>query len=138
MISKNEKGKDRQFDENELMKLWNIRVLVSIGFTLDEVKEIMGGKDLNKIIEDKLKELRYKYRDLKGKINFLNILKMTGKIPHCFDVVTNEFEKIYDLGLTQYASPFDKESDIWNVLEMLILLHHVGESKNQSERLRKQ
>ena len=50
VILKNEEGKDREFDEEGLRQLWNIKVLVSLGFSLDEVKEIMN--------EGNLKELR--------------------------------------------------------------------------------
>ena len=37
VISKNENGKDREFDENDLIQLWNIRVMVSLGFSLNDV-----------------------------------------------------------------------------------------------------
>lgn len=132
VISKNEEGKDREFGEDELIQLWNIRVLVSLGFTLDEVKEILDGNDLNAITEKKLKQLHEECRDLTGKINFLNIVKMTGKIPYCFDSITSDFVSVYDLGLVQYASPFDKENDTWKILEMLVLLHKFGKTQSQT------
>lgn len=131
VILKNEKGRDREFDESELIQLWNIRVLVSMGFTLDEVKEIIYGNDLDTIIENKLVKLQNDYRDLKGKINFLNSMKITGEIPRCFSSINSDFEKIYNLGLIQYASPFEKEKDIWMVLEMLVLLHKLSTTENQ-------
>ena len=46
VISKNEEGKDREFDEEGLRQLWDIRMLVSLGFSLDEVKEILSEGNL--------------------------------------------------------------------------------------------
>lgn len=37
VILRNEKGKDREFDEDDLIQLWNIRVMVSLGFSLNDV-----------------------------------------------------------------------------------------------------
>ena len=52
VILKNEEGKDREFDEEGLRQLWNIKVLVSLGFSLDEVKEIMNEGNLIKIVKE--------------------------------------------------------------------------------------
>ena len=76
VISKNENGKDREFDENDLIQLWNIRVMVSLGFSLDDVKEILSGSNLRKVSEKRLRVLKEEYRDLQGKINFLNVVKI--------------------------------------------------------------
>lgn len=50
VILRNEKGKDREFDEDDLIQLWNIRVMVSLGFSLDDVKEVLYGSNLREII----------------------------------------------------------------------------------------
>ena len=55
VISKNENGKDREFDETDLIQLWNIRVMVSLGFSLDDVKEILSGSNLRKVSEKRSK-----------------------------------------------------------------------------------
>lgn len=132
VISKNENGKDREFDENDLNQLWNIRVMVSLGFSLDEVKEIMCGSNLREVSEKRLRALNEEYRDLQGKINFLNVVKTTGEIPSCFKRSTNNFEEIYNLGLMQYVSPFERAKDIWSLMDMLQLLHKLCETKDET------
>lgn len=132
VISKNENGKDREFDENDLNQLWNIRVMVSLGFSLDDVKEILSGSNLRKVSEKRLRALNEKYRDLQGKINFLNVVKTTGEIPSCFKRSTNNFEEIYNLGLMQYVSPFERAKDIWALMDMLQLLHKLCETKDET------
>lgn len=79
VISKNEEGKDREFDEEGLRQLWDIRMLVSLGFSLDDVKEVLCGSNLREVSEKRLRALNEEYRDLQGKINFLNVVKTTGK-----------------------------------------------------------
>lgn len=132
VISKNENGKDREFDENDLNQLWNIRVMVSLGFSLDEVKEIMCGSNLREVSEKRLRALNEEYRDLQGKINFLNVVKTTGEIPSCFKRSTNNFEEIYNLGLVQYVSPFERAKDIWALMDMLQHLHKLCETKDET------
>ena len=69
VISKNEEGKDREFDEEGLRQLWDIRVVVSLGFSLDEVKEIMSEGNLKELSQKKLGELDKKCVDLQSKID---------------------------------------------------------------------
>lgn len=54
VISKNEEGKDREFDEEGLRQLWDIRMLVRLGFSLDEVKEILSEGNLKELSQRKL------------------------------------------------------------------------------------
>ena len=131
VISKNENGKNREFDEADLIQLWNIRVMVSLGFSLDEVKEIMCGSNLRRVSEKRLKILKEECRDLQGKINLLNVVKTTGEIPSCFKRSTNHFEEIYNLALMQYVSPFERAKDIWSLIDMLQLLHKLCETNDK-------
>ena len=132
VISKNENGRDREFDEDDLIQLWNIRVMVSLGFSLDEVKEIMCGSNLRRVSEKRLRMLKEECRDLQGKINFLNVVRVTGEIPSCFKWSTNRFEEIYNLALMQYVSPFERAKDIWSLMDMLQLLHKFCETKDET------
>lgn len=93
VILKNEEGKDREFDEEGLRQLWNIKVLVSLGFSLDEVKEIMNEGNLKELSQRKLGELDKKYVDLQSKIDLLNRVCITGKLLCCLEDVINEFGK---------------------------------------------
>lgn len=131
VILRNEKGKDREFDEDDLIQLWNIRVMVSLGFSLDDVKEILSGSNLRKVSEKRLRVLKEEYRDLQGKINFLNVVKITGEMPSCFKVSANNFEEIYNLGLIQYVSPFERAKDIWALMDMLQLLEKLCDTSDK-------
>lgn len=131
VISKNENGKDREFDENDLIQLWNIRVMVSLGFSLNDVKEVLCGSNLREVSEKRLRALNEEYRDLQGKINFLNVVKITGEMSSCFKMSANNFEEIYNLGLIQYVSPFERAKDIWALMDMLQLLEKLCDTSDK-------
>lgn len=84
VISKNEEG---------LRQLWNIRMLVSLGFSLGEVKEIMSEGNLKELSQRKLGELDKKCEDLQSKKDLLNIVQITGELPCCLEDVIDEFGK---------------------------------------------
>ena len=93
VISKNEEGKDREFDEEGLRQLWDIRMLVRLGFSLDEVKEILSEGNLKELSQRKLGELDKKCEDLQSKKDLLNIVQITGELPCCLEDVIDEFGK---------------------------------------------
>ena len=93
VISKNKEGKDREFDEEGLRQLWNIRALVSLGFSLDEVKEIMNEGNLKELSQRKLGELDKKCVDLQSKIDVLSTVQTTGELPCCLEDVIDDFGK---------------------------------------------
>ena len=93
VISKNEEGKDREFDEEGLRQLWDIRMLVSLGFSLDEVKEILSEGNLKELSQRKLGELDKKCEDLQSKKDVLNIVQITGELPCCLEDVIDGFGK---------------------------------------------
>ena len=105
--------------------------MVSLGFSLDDVKEILSGSNLRKVSEKRLRVLKEEYRDLQGKINFLNVVKITGEMPSCFKVSANNFEEIYNLGLIQYVSPFERAKDIWALMDMLQLLEKLCDTSDK-------
>ncbi|MFZ2243264.1 MAG: hypothetical protein WAV80_00740, partial [Blautia wexlerae] len=81
--------------------------------------------------EKRLRALNEEYRDLQGKINFLNVVKITGEMPSCFKVSANNFEEIYNLGLIQYVSPFERAKDIWALMDMLQLLEKLCDTSDK-------
>ena len=93
VILKNEEGKDREFDEAGLSLLWSIKVLVSLGFSLDEVKEILSEGNLKELSQRKLGELDKKCEDLQSKKNLLYVVQKTGELPCCLEDVIDEFGK---------------------------------------------
>lgn len=68
-------------------------MLVSLGFSLDEVKEILSEGNLKELSQRKLGELDKKCEDLQSKKDVLNIVQITGELPCCLEDVIDEFGK---------------------------------------------
>lgn len=68
-------------------------MLASLGFSLDEVKEILSEGNLKELSQRKLGELDKKCEDLQSKKDLLNIVQITGKLPCCLEDVIDEFGK---------------------------------------------
>lgn len=52
-------------------------------------------------------------------------------MPSCFKVSANNFEEIYNLGLIQYVSPFERAKDIWSLMDMLRLLKKLCDTSDK-------
>lgn len=52
-------------------------------------------------------------------------------MPSCFKVSANNFEEIYNLGLIQYVSPFERAKDIWALMDMLQLLEKLCDTSDK-------
>ena len=68
-------------------------MLASLGFSLDEVKEILSEENLKELSQRKLGELDKKCENLQSKKNLLNIVKIIGELPCCLEDVIDEFGK---------------------------------------------
>lgn len=68
-------------------------MLASLGFSLDEVKEILSEENLKELSQRKLGELDKKCEDLQSEKNLLNIVQIIGELPSCLEDVIDEFGK---------------------------------------------
>lgn len=71
-------------------------MLASLGFSLDEVKEILSEENLKELSQRKLGELDKKCEDLQSEkkfIELLNIVQIIGELPCCLEDVIDEFGK---------------------------------------------
>ena len=58
LLPENKEGRDRAFTQEDLMKLWHIRIFVKMGFSLSEIKELIHEGGLSKLaLDQKMKEL---------------------------------------------------------------------------------
>lgn len=68
-------------------------MLASLGFSLDEVKEILSEENLKELSQRKLGELDKKCEDLQSEKNLLNIVQIIGELSCCLEDVIDEFGK---------------------------------------------
>lgn len=97
----------RTYNDDEIERIWYIRVFKGMGYTLKELREIAenDGFDYGPTIEDKIKELEYKKSQIEKHIGLANYIKLTGRFP-------SRPKKIGDMKFKEFQ---EYALDNWNV-----------------------
>lgn len=97
----------RTYNDDEIERIWYIRVFKGMGYTLKELHEIAenDGFDYGPTIEDKIKELEYKKSQIEKHIGLANYIKLTGRFP-------SRPKKIGDMKFKEFQ---EYALDNWNV-----------------------
>lgn len=83
LMPKNEDGKYRDYTEDDIERLWAIRVLQGMGYTLKEISQMAANKnfDFDNSIEEKVKELEEEKRKIELHLGYAKTIKLTGRFP---------------------------------------------------------
>ena len=97
----------RTYNDDEIERIWYIRVFKGMGYTLKELREIAENDDFDygPTIEDKIKELEYKKSQIEKHIGLANYIKLTGRFP-------SRPKKIGDMKFKKFQ---EYVLDNWNV-----------------------
>lgn len=76
-------GKYRDYSDEDIDRIWSIKILQGVGYSLAEIRELMDNKeaDFYKSISDKVVELERKRDDITNFIEFAKTIKLTGRVP---------------------------------------------------------
>ncbi len=140
LLKENREGKDRTFTKEDLKTLWNIRVFVKMGFSLEEIKKIMKDKNLfEKALNRKIKELEKKKEGVEKQLNFLKVIEVTNQLPSAFGQMHEQFDRVYDRACCQYQNAVDNKMErFWEMIEEIVWLHKLLIQKNQMSEKRNQ
>lgn len=129
LLPENREGRDREFTEEDLSKLWKIRIFLKIGFSLAEIREFLKDESgLEHILNRKIRELEKKKEEIDQQLNSLKVMDTTGKLPSAFTQSYTKFEKVYHLASQQYQNPMElKVENFWENLEAILSLHKLLE-----------
>lgn len=76
-------GKYRQFSEEDLENIWQIKVFVELGFSLVEIKDMMNNPDFDfrKSFKEKIEKMEAEKKRLEQLISLVKFIDVTGMIP---------------------------------------------------------
>ena len=136
LLPKNVEGRDREFTEEELVRLWCIRVFVKMGFGLNDIRSILctdvSQLELKKLIETTMEQLIKERNGIQKKIDFMKILYHTGQIPSGLEFACCSFDEVYKMALKQYKNPLEPELKMfWVNMEGFVLLHKLSLLKDE-------
>ena len=83
LIPKNEHGKYRNYSDNEIKALWLIKVINSIGYSLNEIRDIINnqGYDFLERLPEKIEKLYKEKEEIEKRIGYAEMIKLTGRFP---------------------------------------------------------
>lgn len=140
LLQENKEGRDREFSEEDLSKLWKIRVFLKMGFSLMEIRAFLKDEGvLDETLKQKIKELEKKKKELDQQLSFLKVMDTTGKLPSAFMQSYTQFETIYQFACQQYKAPIEQNIEgFWINVEEILWLHKclMVKDKNQESKKR--
>ncbi len=80
---KHESNKYRDYTEDDIDRLWTIRVLQGMGYTIKEIRQMISDEkfDFDNSIAEKIKELEKEKDKLERHLGYAKAIKMTGRFP---------------------------------------------------------
>ena len=107
LMPENKDGKYRDYDDDDLDRIWTIRVLQGMGYSLKEITTMVSDAefDFDTSISQKVAQLEEKIVELERHLGYAKTIKLTG----CFPLRPNKMGEIK-------CDEFQKEAiEKWNV-----------------------
>lgn len=107
LMPKNEDGKYRDYSDEDIERIWAIRLLQGIGFSLREIKSLSKDEslDFETSLEGKIKELEKKKEEIERHLGYAKTIKLTGRIP----------SKPKKIGSVTFNEFYEKALNEWNI-----------------------
>ena len=101
LIPKNKDRKYREYNDDDVEHIWNIKVLQGIGYTLKEIKSILVTQemDVQDSLENKIQEMKRERERIDRYLAYANTIRLTGMIPSVKNIGSiryDDFQKEID------------------------------------------
>lgn len=126
-IKKNVSNTNLIYSDDDIEKIWLIKLLIEVGYSHDEVKEFFDKKDnIKELLINKIEELETRKSELEHLIGFVKYVKVTGAIPEINSnskvIKFNEYLKIVcDMFNAEYVKRLDDMSNLNKKINSLSL-----------------
>lgn len=126
--SRNPSNNYREYDEEDIDRIWSIKILQGVGYSLNEIHELMENPkaDFYKSISEKVVELERKRDDITSFIEFAKTIKLTGRVPNTKEVGSIRYSEFMEYSRENWN--FYTEPDATSYLEAVESLQ---EAKNR-------
>ena len=84
LIPKNKDGKYREYSDDQIERLWQIKLLQGTGYSLDEIREMFSCNqlDFDKSLKQKITELRKRKKEIDDTLGYAEMIEMSGRMPY--------------------------------------------------------
>lgn len=124
LMPANVDGRHRDYSDEDIDRIWTIRIFQGIGYTLKELVELIKRDevDFDDTLEKKIKELEEKKFEIERHLGYAQTIKFMGRIPmRPQELGTITFKEFYDKSLNEWNVNSDPEAKKYRELTELIL-----------------
>lgn len=111
--TRNPSNKYRDYCEEDIERIWSIKLLIGIGFTAKEIRAF--GNDPNfsfyDAISDKVEQLEKKQKEIQTYLQFAKTIKMTGRIPNTTQIGKIHFDDFIEYSRQNWNAFNDPEGE---------------------------
>lgn len=110
LMSKNEGGQYRSYSDDDIDRIWAIKVLQGMGYTLNEIVDIVGAAgsetfDFQDSISQKVISLEAKKAEAERHLGYAKMIQLTGRFP----------SRPKEMGSVTFDAFHEKPLEDWNV-----------------------
>ena len=109
-------GKYRDYSNEDIDRIWAIRVLQGMGFTLSEIEKLANDEnfDFEASLEKKVKELQEKKEKIDRHLGYARTIKLTGRFPsRPKERGSIKFEDFYEKSFNEWNLDGDKNQNFF-------------------------
>lgn len=109
LMSQNRDRKYRDYSDEDIDRIWAIKVLQGMGYSLNEIKDIVDDEnfDFEVSLTKKIKELEKKKVEIEKHLGYAQTIKMAGRFP----------ARPKNMGSVKFDDFYEKVLNEWNVNE---------------------
>lgn len=92
--TRNPSNKYRDYSEEDIERIWGIKLLIGIGFSVKEIREFGSNPDFSfyEIMTDKVEQLEKRSDEILTYLGFAMTIQMTGRVPNTTKVGIVKFD----------------------------------------------
>lgn len=98
LLPKNQNSEYRNFNDEEIKRIWYIKTFLNMGFTATELKNLnnLTDKEFYNIMTNKVEELTKEIKEKERVLEVANTVKLTGRIPYLEKLGDMKFDVFID------------------------------------------
>ena len=124
LMPQNEDGKYRNYSEEDVEYIWQLRILQGMGYSLREIVDMANDKDFNfeTSFSKKIEQLEQTKINAERYLGYVKTIKLTGRFPsHPKVMGTIRFDDLYKKSLNEWNSYNDPQAErLQSVVDMLL------------------
>ncbi len=124
LMPPNEGGGYRDYSDEDIDRIWKIKLLQGMGYSLKEIESIFEGEnfDFDSSLEKKIKELEEEKSKVEKHLGYAQNIKLTGRFPsRPKNMGSVTFGEFYEKSLNEWNVNSDPEAKKYKELADLIL-----------------